>query len=201
MRLRSGPAPKLPALPEPLDVFYVTDRAVAPTDTTKCEPVHVRDQVLRYGKERAGEGRLSFGIYEVVVGEGLDIGSVPQGLKREVQCKDPPGKQKPRKPLHTARPSPMPEAEYYDALAAGVSASPRRELLLFVHGFNYTLAEAAERAGQLQHDLDFTGPTVLYSWPSQESPRKYREDEDSLENSTSTLAEVLEELQRRARPE
>ena len=209
LRLRSGPRPKPPALPEPLNVFYVTDRGVAPNDAKKCEPVHARDQVLSYDKNRAGDGRLSFGIYEVVVGAGWEIGSVAQGLEREVECKQLPEtekekkkkKRKPVGPLRVARPSPMSEAEYFDALAARVNASPRREMLVFIHGFNYSLAEAAERAGQLQHDLDFSGPTVIYSWPSLESAGKYREDEQSMEASVKTLAQALEELHQRARPE
>ncbi len=201
LRWRSGPRPKPPALPEPLQIFYVTDRDVASNDPKKCDPVEARDQVLRYGRKRAEAGRLSFGTYEVVVGEGLDLGSVPQGLQRDVQCKIPPGKKKAAAPLRMARPSPMPEAEYFDALAARVNTSPRREMLVFIHGFNYTLAEAAERAAQLQHDLDFDGPTVIYSWPSLESSREYRKDEDSLEESVSTLGRVLEELQQRVRPE
>ncbi|MGH9531421.1 MAG: alpha/beta hydrolase [Terriglobales bacterium] len=165
--------------------------------------MHARDQVLGYGKERAGEDRLSFGVYEVVIGEGLDIGSVPQGLKHEVECKQPPEKKKKKAmpPLHVARPSPMPEAEYFEALAARVSTSPRHEMLVFIHGFNYSLAEAAERAGQLQHDLEFAGPTVIYSWPSRESAQEYREDEDSLEASAETLGRVLQELYQRTRAE
>jgi esterase/lipase superfamily enzyme len=206
LRWRSGPRPKPPALPEPLDVFYATDRGVAPFDAKKCEPVQARDQVLEYSKERAAADRLSFGIYEVMVGTDQEIGAVAQGVQREVECKQPPEKKKKKKkkqigPLRVARPTPMPEAEYFDALAARVSASPRRELLVFIHGFNFSLAEAAERAGQLQHDLDFPGPIVIYSWPSQESQQKYREDEESLEASVSILARVLEELRQRARPE
>ncbi|MCI0354422.1 MAG: alpha/beta fold hydrolase [Acidobacteria bacterium] len=201
VRLRSGPRPKPPALPKPLEIFYVTDRGHAAIDAKKCEPVNARDQVLAYGKQPAAEGRLSFGIYEVVVGEGLDIGSVPQGLRHEVECKQPVEKKKAKRPLRVARPSPMLEGEYFDALAARVNASPGHEMLFFIHGFNYTLAEAAERAGQLQHDLAFAGPVVIYSWPSQENPRKYREDEDSLEASVGTLAGVLQEQHRRAQPE
>jgi esterase/lipase superfamily enzyme len=171
--------------------------------------VHARDQVLGYDKNRASDGRLSFGIYEVVVGAGWEIGSVAQGLEREVECKQPTEtekekkkkKKKPEGPLRVARPSPMPEAEYFDALRARVNASSRREMLVFIHGFNFSLAEAAERAGQLQHDLDFPGPTVIYSWPSQESSGKYREDEQSLEASVSTLAQALERLHQSARPE
>jgi hypothetical protein len=95
--------------------------------------VHARDQVLGYDKNRASDGRLSFGIYEVVVGAGWEIGSVAQGLEREVECKQPPEtekekkkkKKKPEGPLRVARPSPMPEAEFFDALRASVNASPR----------------------------------------------------------------------------
>jgi esterase/lipase superfamily enzyme len=95
----------------------------------------------------------------------------------------------------------VPEPEYFDALAAQVNASPRREILVFIHGFNYELSEAVERAGQLQYDLAFAGPTVVYSWPSREGQREYKTDEDRLEESVDTIARVLQELQARTNPD
>ncbi|MGH9577223.1 MAG: alpha/beta hydrolase, partial [Terriglobales bacterium] len=93
--------------------------------------------------------------------------------------------------------------DYFSALAARVNASPRREVLLFIHGFNFSFAEAAERTAQLQYDLDFEGPAVLYSWTSRASarPSRYQDDERSVEAGLDLLVSFLKDLQQRARPE
>lgn len=192
-----GPAPVPPSLPLEADIFYATDRAPLPFDAKTCDPVHERDQVRTYGGERSREGKLSLGTYATVIARDHKTGDLVQSLPRPVECR-PPKKQ----PLSASRASPLPENEYFSALAARVNASPRREVLVFVHGFNISFAEAAQRTAQLQYDLDFAGPAVLFSWTSKASvrPSKYQEDERSVEAGLGLLVSFLEDLQR-ARPE
>ncbi len=186
-----------PSLPLQADIFYATDRAPVPFDAKKCDPVQEHDQVRTYGGERSASGQLSFGTYALVIVRDHKTGNLAQSLPRDVECKPP------KKPISASRASPLKESEYFSALAARVNASPRRELLVFVHGFNFSFAEAAERTAQLQYDLDFEGPAVLYSWSSRASvrPSRYRDDERNLEAGLESLAGFLGDLQRRARPE
>jgi len=41
-----------------------------------------------------------------------------------------------------------------------------KDVLVYVHGFVTTFSTAASEAAQLKNDLDFGGPIVLFSWPS-----------------------------------
>jgi len=72
-----------------------------------------------------------------------------------------------------------------------VRGSRYRDVLLFVHGFNETFENAALRTAQLAIDLDFQGPAVFFSWPSQGSLHLYSIDRQAAEWSHRDLAGVL----------
>lgn len=42
----------------------------------------------------------------------------------------------------------------------------KKEILIFVHGFNVEFEEAIYRASQIHYDLKFQGTTILYTWPA-----------------------------------
>jgi len=65
---------------------------------------------------------------------------------------------------------------FTDALGEAMDASERRELLVFIHGFNSDFRGAAERAAQLAVDLEIDGVPALYSWPSRGSLLGYFAD-------------------------
>jgi esterase/lipase superfamily enzyme len=67
-------------------------------------------------------------------------------------------------------------------------------LLLFVHGFNVTFADAAMRTAQLAHDLKFNGKVMTYSWPSVGNVESYWQDEDSSRISSPRFRKLLAEL-------
>lgn len=72
--------------------------------------------------------------------------------------------------------------------------SPGKETLVFVHGYNNTFSDAVYRFAQIRADFDFTGPGVLYSWPSAGDPRGYAYDRDSVLYSRDDFQHVLESL-------
>lgn len=99
----------------------------------------------------------------------------------------------------------VPSKIWYAALRAEADTFPRindpgeherqQHLTLFVHGFNNTWAEAAERYRGLCQGL-FTGDTglgvcVLFTWPSMGSVAGYLPDRDEARASAPGLAEVL----------
>jgi esterase/lipase superfamily enzyme len=48
----------------------------------------------------------------------------------------------------------------------GRSSAPRRNILLFVHGYNTSFETALFRSGQMAYDIDGIDTIVAYSWPS-----------------------------------
>ena len=69
-----------------------------------------------------------------------------------------------------------------------------REVLVFVHGYNETQAEAVFRAAQLSVDSKIPGATVVYSWPSQGKTLGYAYDIDSALFARDGLEQLLFEL-------
>ena len=73
-------------------------------------------------------------------------------------------------------------------------ANQQDAILLYVHGFNTSLDKATRRAGQLTYDLDWNGPSFLFSWPSQGAGLDYFIDSTLAERSYGAMAEMLEDL-------
>lgn len=91
---------------------------------------------------------------------------------------------------------PLSETAWKMELARKASAFDKGGLLLFVHGYNNTFIEAAQRAAQLAYDLAFPGPTVLFSWPSDGDVLAYIRDEEKAKTAWRQMADVLDHLAR-----
>jgi esterase/lipase superfamily enzyme len=65
---------------------------------------------------------------------------------------------------------------------------------VFVHGYNYTLTEAAFRVAQLSADAPSVAVPVLFFWPSEAAAALYVSDRDAVTYARDDLAEVLEIL-------
>jgi esterase/lipase superfamily enzyme len=90
----------------------------------------------------------------------------------------------------------LPVAGWRTELARRAGAFDKGGVLLFVHGYNTSFADAAERAAQLAYDLAFPGPTVLFSWPSDGDLLAYMHDEEKARTAWRQMAEVLDLLTR-----
>lgn len=75
-----------------------------------------------------------------------------------------------------------------------VAAASRRDVLLYVHGFNQTFETAALDAARLSDGLRFPGETMLFSWPSKNSMLNYIYDRESALWSRDALEEMLDQL-------
>ena len=73
-------------------------------------------------------------------------------------------------------------------------ATPGRETLVFVHGYNNTLSEAMYRLAQIRSDFNDREPAVLFSWPSAGDPRGYVYDRDSVLFARDDLETLLRTL-------
>jgi esterase/lipase superfamily enzyme len=84
-----------------------------------------------------------------------------------------------------------------DAIPIGENFSAgagRRDVLVYVHGFNQTFETAALDAARLSDGLKFRGDTMLFSWPSKNSMFNYIYDRESAMWSRDALEEMLEAL-------
>ena len=78
-----------------------------------------------------------------------------------------------------------------ESFAAGQG---RRDVLVYVHGFNQSFETAALDAARLSEGLEFRGETMLFSWPSKNSLMSYMYDRESAMWSRDALEGMLDEL-------
>jgi len=85
---------------------------------------------------------------------------------------------------------------FFRNVAFHTRRSRRKELFVFVHGFNTTFEDATRRTAQIAYDLGFDGPAILYSWPSQgsKSPIAYNMDGTNADLTVDHLQKFLQDL-------
>ncbi|MFA6205679.1 MAG: alpha/beta hydrolase [Methylocystis sp.] len=79
---------------------------------------------------------------------------------------------------------------------ARIRKTPKRQVLLFVHGFNTRFEEAVYRFAQIVHDSRAEVTPVLFTWPSRGRLLQYGYDHESASYSRDALELVLQALQR-----
>jgi esterase/lipase superfamily enzyme len=86
--------------------------------------------------------------------------------------------------------------EFKAELASHVSGriGVNRDVLIFVHGYNTSFAEARWRAGQIVADSRFGGVPILFTWPSRGGLLSYASDKDSAMASRDALQGLLEDV-------
>ena len=75
-----------------------------------------------------------------------------------------------------------------------VAHSPKRQVLVFVHGFNNSFEDAVYRFAQIVHDSGTQAVPVLFTWPSKASVLSYGYDRESATYSRDQLENVLKGL-------
>jgi esterase/lipase superfamily enzyme len=75
-----------------------------------------------------------------------------------------------------------------------VQRAPKRQALVFIHGFNVSFEEAVFRFAQIVHDSRANVAPVLFSWPSKGSPFAYEYDSESPNYSRDALEALLRAL-------
>ena len=82
------------------------------------------------------------------------------------------------------------------AVSAAAKPSGRRNVLIFVHGFNNRFDDAVYRFSQLVHDAKAPGIPVLFTWPSRGelTLRAYTYDRESANSSGYALEQLIEML-------
>jgi esterase/lipase superfamily enzyme len=70
----------------------------------------------------------------------------------------------------------------------------KRDILVYVHGYNVSFDSAIVRAAQIGFDLKVSGVTTAFCWASRGDVEGYAADEDTIQLSVSHFAEFLETL-------
>lgn len=84
--------------------------------------------------------------------------------------------------------------DFRRALQAEMTTRGQTGAVIYVHGFNNTMAEGVYRVAQMHHDLDVPGVAVHYAWPSRGSALGYMYDRDSALFSRSGFEDLLNEM-------
>ena len=92
-------------------------------------------------------------------------------------------------------PDDMPLPEWKQTLTSYIHSGDRKEaILIFVHGYNQSFADAAHSTAILSAAF---GPTIVpafYSWPSRKTLLRYTTDEDQVLESSARLSLMLREI-------
>jgi esterase/lipase superfamily enzyme len=84
--------------------------------------------------------------------------------------------------------------EFRVALKSAMSLRRQTDAVIYVHGFNTTMAEGVYRVAQMHHDLQVPGVAVHYAWPSRGSALGYLHDRESVLFSRSGFEQLLDEV-------
>jgi esterase/lipase superfamily enzyme len=168
-----------------VEVFYGTDRA--PSGSGEPEEF--------FGPGRSRPAKLSLGVCRVSVPLDHRMGEVERPSIWKLEFRPDPAKHMVLMDL-----SPLPRGSFLSLLSSAVGRSPRKEVLVFVHGFNVSFSEAVLRTAQMSYDLGFRGVPVTYSWPSRQelSPLQYHADEATIDWTVPHLESFLADLAARS---
>lgn len=155
-------------------VFFATDRA---PDT------HSNSD---YGVSR---GDMSYGITDVGIPPGHVMGrqEEPSLLKFESTADE-------NKHITVRDVITLSRDDFLRRLTEAVANSPGGKIMIFIHGYNVEFLEASRVVAQFATDLKFTGPVLLFSWPSQGSLTGYTVDETNAEWAQADFVQLLSTL-------
>ena len=83
------------------------------------------------------------------------------------------------------------DADFKLAVQLGPLPRAKREVVIFVHGYNYNFQEFLYRMAQLVADGGIDVSPILFAWPSEGTIRGYGADKEAVTYSRDALAQVL----------
>ena len=124
--------------------------------------------------------------------------SIPPDISREIGKiqwpASPPGN--PARDFVTVSADYIDKQQFSAALSAAAKPAGRRNVLIFVHGFNTRFDDAVYRFAQVVHDSKAVGIPVLFTWPSRGELklRAYTYDRESANYSRGALEQLIDML-------
>ncbi|MGD2138304.1 MAG: alpha/beta fold hydrolase [Gammaproteobacteria bacterium] len=157
--------------PREVELFFVTDRAAE------------IDGDRHFGSVR---GDISYGVTRVGIPPNHVMGrhEEPSLFRFETA----PDERKHIKVLDVGK---LSRDKFLERLVRAVEASPDGKLMIFVHGYNEEFPDTSRLVAQFASDLKFSGPVILFSWPSQGSLTGYTVDETNAEWAQVHFVELM----------
>ena len=173
-------APPTPPVPQPnavlVRVFYATDR-----DSKESKALGTT-----YGR---GVSELTYGTCDVSIPRKHDKGRLEAPSILRLQFRRNPAEH-----VILSRVVKQSSELFHQLVSSRADNSPTRSAFIFVHGYNVSFEEAAQRTAVLAYDLSFTGAPVFFSWPSQHRRLSYRKDERNVELAKNHLQKFLKDF-------
>jgi esterase/lipase superfamily enzyme len=145
-----------------MEVVFATDR----NDETRSGDPGATAPEARFGGKRIA-GEMYCGTIRVSLDQNRPVASEAAGF------------------IHLAPFTPTPwgaDGAGCGALIADrLKAAAEPDLLLFVHGFNNSFADAVRRAAALAADISYRGLVGIWTWPSVGSAFEYKWDDESVQ--------------------
>lgn len=160
-------------------IFYATDRA----------PVGRAGNIQEFSGDRASSENLTFGTAEISIPPGHEIGKVEEPSIFRLRLNFDRNRD-----VVLLSAQSMPVEQFLDSLHRKLGGDPKKQVLIFIHGYDTTFGDAARRLGQITYDLGFQGAPVLYSWPSRGFLIDYLIDENNVEWSNPHFLKFLRML-------
>lgn len=157
--------------PRVVELFYVTDRAPDIDGSEYFSGVR---------------GDLSYGVAEINIPPGHVMGEHEEASLLKLEWKNEADKHIKLHDVLTLNSN-----TFTARLGRAIEASPGNKVMVFVHGYNEAFTETSRRLAQFADDLKFTGPVILFTWPSQGSLTGYVTDETNAEWAESHFIETL----------
>jgi esterase/lipase superfamily enzyme len=85
-------------------------------------------------------------------------------------------------------------AAFRSSLRKEMDLRGQSSAVVYVHGFNNTMAEGVYRVAQMHHDLQVPGVAIHYAWPSRGSALGYVYDRDSALFARSGFERLMDEV-------
>ena len=159
--------------PPPLAAFYVTNRA---HDERGYLPRH-------------GEG-LTYGSCDIHIPRDHNIGNdiVTDAITRVGGRPNP-------QHLTITRTNRSDSADaFFDQLKNALEDTPRKDLVILVHGYNNSFPDVVQRSAEFVYDLGYKMVPLAFSWVSQGTVQGYLQDEDAALDAGPDLAVFLKQL-------
>jgi esterase/lipase superfamily enzyme len=182
-------------------VYFATDRKAAP------------EEKLGFSKSRSTPPTLRFGRENVVLGRQHRLGKVDEAVK--VQAGGEVVRSSSEETGEALERSDESIRRFVDTkIRTALRSSPpprqggKKQVLVFVHGYNTNFEYAIRKTAQLAGDLelvtcegDARGVSIAYSWPAQGTLLSYFADEENAEWTQERLTPFLRSLARLCRQE
>lgn len=174
-----------------------SDEIIVPVRyATNRESTGIDDANFYFGSNRS---ELSFGISHVSIPATHKIGRVERPALWKFEFSETRGRH-----VIVTSVVELDRHGFFEGVAKDIQLLNNKTALVFVHGFNVTFAEAAQRTAQLAYDLFLVGHErgeaslsvlpILFSWPSNGEVIRYTHDVSNADISFAHFKSFLKEL-------